>query len=473
LDAVFDNRRNYVIFGLRHSGKTTLLGVLGGTIPLTDGHVTRIGMVSPIIGNPTILTTARTTADLVEIYAALYRADPVLYRAFVQEYGVVAGRLAQRPVLKLPPDVRRSLAFALSYGVPAEWYLFDGYVGPSGDSVLAKWTTRAFEHRKANSATIYITSTTRNASRFGDIGGVLHNGRLVLFDDLEQAVDAFNRIQGIAPKGPGTGRGLDPKNHSVELTRAKALASSGDIGGAIGTLKALQTEGALEPDQAYALARMYEQRGEWDSAISSARSVLKLAPAHKGAMVLLARSLEKKMDFKGALEFWEAAAAGSDRSGDYLPVFRNHAKQGNWALALSTITRARDLNSTDSGLMVLHLRALVELKRFQEFKDLLLPLAVLDSSRAVSVLSWTLHRLDIRTLGEVVRSFGVLGLLGHLDTLTREKLGVTLERHSRQLIQKGDSAISELLLELKAILAESNAAAAGDNPASGEIHRLQ
>lgn len=434
LNAVFEPQRNYVVFGLRHSGKSSLLGALAGTLSLSGGSVERIGSVSPVIGSPAILANARTAAALIEIYAALYQVDQERYGAFVQEYGAIPNRLLNTPVTKLSPEVRSSLAYALTYGIPADWYLFDGFVGPSGDSALAKWCAAVFMHRKETSNTVYVTSSTRNAHRYGDAGGVLHDGHLKLFQSLEEAVEIFQHIQsGVGPATAGTVKRsvAATRGRSNDTLRARELAAEGDTASAIALLKASAAHGVTSVDSSYLLARLCELRGDWAGAVAAALSVLALSSAHRGALVIAARSREKLDDLDGALPFWKALADGTTRSADYLPLVRNHIKQRNWHAALEAIDGARALDAADPSLMTLRLRALLELRRFAQFREELLPLAVINWEAALGILSPNVHRLDLDALSGTIKALDVLGLIRLMDDATQQRMLGALDRYAR------------------------------------------
>ena len=186
------NKSRIVILGHRGSGKTTLLEMISGAQTPTSGWVQRRAVISAKPGltrHASKLTSPRT---LISHLSVLYRADPLELGRFVEEFGGVHD-VMDIAVSRLTGPIRQKIDLGLFYGLPCDFYLFDNKVH-LGPPELRDRAQAVYQQRCEQAGMILSTSVPRYARDFGGTGAVLHRGKVFVFDQLEDAISAFENL---------------------------------------------------------------------------------------------------------------------------------------------------------------------------------------------------------------------------------------------------------------------------------------
>ena len=191
-------RHNFVILGQRGSGKSTLLDLVAGLAIPTEGWVDRRARVS-VPGGLLKFATFDTPRKLIMRMSELYEADPLS----IIEFAIQATQMQEIidvPIRRFPGWVRTQLNMALTYAFPCDYYLFDGAIDAGRKSEFRDFCRRAFEMRSKSAATIVVTGSARTARTIGNnaMGGLLHRGKLTLYEQVEDAITVFESL----PKPP-------------------------------------------------------------------------------------------------------------------------------------------------------------------------------------------------------------------------------------------------------------------------------
>lgn len=190
-------RAKISVLGHVGSGESVLLALLSGAEVPTTGWVERRGVVSPTFAFSRQGKGPTTPRQLIGRLSRLFRYDPVELATFVGSIAKLR-RDMDIPISKLTPSVRNKLNVALTFGVPCDYYLFNRRVG-FGPPEMQEAARRAFELRCEHAGVILATNLVKEARNLGGAGAVLHRGRIVLFDDVEEAIELFSRIKPDAP----------------------------------------------------------------------------------------------------------------------------------------------------------------------------------------------------------------------------------------------------------------------------------
>jgi capsular polysaccharide transport system ATP-binding protein len=498
VSAAFEPGERYVIFGMRGVGKTTLLRIISGIQQATGGSVQRGGLVSPPIGSPAVLT-GDFPLELIRLYAALYRIDYPGFKRFIEEFmeeyaGLEPSSLGM-PFAELMPEARRALAYALSYGVPADFYLFDGMVAPVGNIALESWCKAAFEQRRANAATLYATRTTRDASKYGERGAILHNGKLELYDDLDAAIRDYEAIEVETMNGSLSAVEFlvsrnqlpeaydylrsyvadNPNDIKAHRMLADIAGRTGDADTSIAALKFVVDRDPLDVNACYALARAAEQKGDLETAVSYAERLLRTRPSYKAARVMAAKSLDRLGRASEAASQWRLIASESNVIFDYVSAYRCDVKARDWPTALTTINSALRLQSDDATLLAFKLQALLELGQDDEFKNTILRLAIVDVQRALIVLSVSWQRLEWRTVAAILMGLKDLDVLKEEHSATIARITSAFVMTAREMVSDETRADADEIRNVIGRLAASGAGivtspgAAGSSLSAAEI----
>lgn len=177
------------ILGRNGAGKSTLLRLIAGVEHPTRGRVERGMTVSWPLGFGGAVHVNMTGADNARFIARIYGRKVQETLDFVEDFAEL-GTYYRMPVRTYSAGMSARLGFALSMAVDFDCYLVDEVVA-AGDSRFAERCQKALEERRGRAAMLFVSHLPDLLRRFCTTGAVLHEGRLTRYDDLDQAIAAY------------------------------------------------------------------------------------------------------------------------------------------------------------------------------------------------------------------------------------------------------------------------------------------
>jgi capsular polysaccharide transport system ATP-binding protein len=191
IDLIIPLRAQLVILGQAGSGKSTLLNVISGTVYPTSGWVERRATISTMI-KPQQYGGNLSVRRVVDRLATVYGVDGPKLLEFVMNFAELQ-KLVDVPQSDLPIRIRQRLTLGLFYGLPCDFYLFDGSLSKRHRDLKDKMDA-AFLQRRKSAGMILATASIPAAREFGGTGAVLFDGKLTLFETLDEAIDLYKRL---------------------------------------------------------------------------------------------------------------------------------------------------------------------------------------------------------------------------------------------------------------------------------------
>lgn len=190
--ATFPPGINIGILGRNGAGKSTLMSMISGSEMPDSGRILRDGKISwPLGFNGGVhgkLTGAQNTRFIADIYGK--PRNKVL--DFVTEFSEL-GPYLDMPVRTYSAGMRARLAFGICMAIEFEYYLIDEVIAV-GDSIFKKKCKEVFEQRRENASLLLVSHSAGLLRSFCDIGGVMNNGTLTFFNDIEEAIQVHEEI---------------------------------------------------------------------------------------------------------------------------------------------------------------------------------------------------------------------------------------------------------------------------------------
>ena len=189
--AVFPAGRSVALLGRNGAGKSTLLDIIAGTIRPTRGRVTTQGSISYPVGFAWSFHPDLTGAQNTRFVARIYGVDTAALLDFVADFAQL-GPHFHMPLRSYSAGMKARLSFGVSMGIPFDTYLVDE-VTSVGDGAFRRKSIELFEARRETAGAVVVSHSVQMIRRICDMGAVLENGVLRLFDDIEEALALHER----------------------------------------------------------------------------------------------------------------------------------------------------------------------------------------------------------------------------------------------------------------------------------------
>jgi capsular polysaccharide transport system ATP-binding protein len=177
------------IMGRNGSGKSTLIKIIGGAVPPTSGTVRREMTVSWPLGFVGGFQATLSGADNIRFIARLYGVSSEELTEFVEDFAEI-GEYIRMPVKTYSTGMCARLTFGISLALEFECYLIDEATAV-GDTRFKEKCERALMERREKGSLIMISHDTKTLRDYCDRGAILNDGRLTVYDDLDEAVEIY------------------------------------------------------------------------------------------------------------------------------------------------------------------------------------------------------------------------------------------------------------------------------------------
>jgi capsular polysaccharide transport system ATP-binding protein len=177
------------ILGKNGAGKSTLIRLLSGAESPTSGIVSRSMTISWPIAFTGGFQGSLTGLDNLKFICRVYGVDFREKVDFVQDFSEL-GRYLREPVRTYSSGMRARLAFAISMAIDFSCFLIDEVIAVGDSRFHEKCRVELFERRK-DRAMVIVSHMPDQIRDHCDRAGVLHEGRLHVFDTVDAAYDFY------------------------------------------------------------------------------------------------------------------------------------------------------------------------------------------------------------------------------------------------------------------------------------------
>lgn len=194
---ILDERVNSIgILGGRHSGKTTLLNILAGTLAADDGRVIRRPRLSWHFSWRGF-GGQMTAEEQICLLARMYQFDRRDLLRFVAEISHLDSKL-YAPTKSYSGHEMNRFLLAIAAALDCDLYLLDGAV-PSVEEAHAQRYKAILKKRFSQSIVIFTATDSTAISEYCHLAHVLHGGQLsqrMQLSDAQAALASFAAKEG-------------------------------------------------------------------------------------------------------------------------------------------------------------------------------------------------------------------------------------------------------------------------------------
>lgn len=180
------------ILGRNGAGKSTLIRILSGAERPDSGKVYRGMKISwPLAfggGFQGSLTGLDNLKFICRVYGVDYR-DKIDY---VEDFSEL-GEYFREPIRSYSSGMRSRLAFAISMAVEFDCFLIDEIISVGDARFHSKCQVELFEKRR-DRAFIMVSHESHNIREHCDRAGVLHDGKIKMFTDIDEAFHHYEKV---------------------------------------------------------------------------------------------------------------------------------------------------------------------------------------------------------------------------------------------------------------------------------------
>lgn len=188
----FESGHSYGIMGVNGAGKSTTMRLLAGTELPNSGRVKRSVRVSWPLGFAGAFHPLMNGRNNVTFAARAYGQNVRRVLDFVEDFSEL-GDYLDAPVRTYSSGMMARLAFGLSMAIEFDCYLIDE-ITAVGDARFQARCEQAFGERRKSADIIMVSHSVGTIQTFCDRGAVLVDGKLIMFSDVDQAIDMYNRL---------------------------------------------------------------------------------------------------------------------------------------------------------------------------------------------------------------------------------------------------------------------------------------
>ena len=187
----FPRGHNIGLLGVNGAGKSTLLRLIAGTEYPDRGRIRRKVFVSfPV--NFAAFKGNLSARENCRFVARIYGVDIRSVERFVEEFAEI-GKYFDMPIATYSSGMRSRISFGLSMAIDFDVYLVDEALSV-GDGIFKARADALFQAKAKHANLIIVSHNPGTVRKYCDMGAVMSNGQLVMFDHLDDAVKHYETI---------------------------------------------------------------------------------------------------------------------------------------------------------------------------------------------------------------------------------------------------------------------------------------
>ncbi len=176
------------------TGKTTLINMMSGLEKPDEGEIHRSSRISFPLGFMGGLTAKLNAVENSRYIARLYSLDPDYVEAFCR-YICGLEEYFEMPIATYSRGMRARFTLALLLALDFDIYLIDEGMPQSTDAEFNRKAGSVLRERLKTSTVVIVSHQADILEKFCRTAAVLRDGRLTIYNTLEEAKQVYNYAQ--------------------------------------------------------------------------------------------------------------------------------------------------------------------------------------------------------------------------------------------------------------------------------------
>ncbi len=183
--------RSMGILAPNGTGKTTIINMMAGLEKPDEGEIIRRSRVSFPMSFMGGVNVAHTAAENARYIGRLYGLDPDYTEAFCR-YLASLDEYFDMPLSTYSSGMKSRFTFSLLLALDFDIYLIDEGMPGTTDVEFNRKAGNVLRERLRRSTVVIVSHSPKTLEKYCSSAGVLRNGRLHMFDTLEEAKEMYN-----------------------------------------------------------------------------------------------------------------------------------------------------------------------------------------------------------------------------------------------------------------------------------------
>lgn len=176
------------------TGKTTLINLMSGLEKPDEGEIIRTSKISFPLGYMGGLNPKLNALENTRYIARLYSLDPDYVEAFCR-YICGLEEYFEMPIATYSKGMKARFTMALLLALDFDIYLIDEGMPQSTDAEFNRKAGSVLRDRLQNSTVVIVSHQPKILEKFCQSAAVLRDGRLTMYETLEEAKEVYNYAQ--------------------------------------------------------------------------------------------------------------------------------------------------------------------------------------------------------------------------------------------------------------------------------------
>lgn len=173
------------------TGKTTIINMMAGLEKPDEGQIIRKSRISFPLGFMGGLVSRHTAMENSRYIARIYGLDPDYVESFCRWLSGI-GEYFDMPVGTYSQGMRARLSFSLMLALDFDIYLIDEGMPGTTDADFNRKAGQLLRERLETTTVIIVSHLPGTLERFARSAAVLRDGRIHMFDTLEEAKQLYD-----------------------------------------------------------------------------------------------------------------------------------------------------------------------------------------------------------------------------------------------------------------------------------------